>query len=263
MWMGHVTHMDESFNHVLVCQVHGVVIHVATYFVMPHICLSHVTHLNESCHTFEWVMSHIWMSHVTHLNESSHTFEWVMSHIWMSHVTHLIESRHTSDWVMSHIWMSHVTHMNESCHTYTIESRCRNPCRHTHDPIKYVGLWMSRFTQVNESWHAFDGVMSHIWMSHVTHIQMSHVPRMNVICCAYPRVMSHMMCRNLTPAHSAIAGGSNLYIYIYIYTNVSCSTYKWCMFSISVSHVTLMNESLHTYEWVVSHIYECVMSHVW
>ena len=35
--------------------------------------MSHVTHMNESCHTYEWVMSHIWMSHVTHMNESCHT----------------------------------------------------------------------------------------------------------------------------------------------------------------------------------------------
>jgi len=34
---------------------------------------SHVTHMNESRHTYEWVMSHIWMSHVTHMNESCHT----------------------------------------------------------------------------------------------------------------------------------------------------------------------------------------------
>ena len=47
---------------------------------------------------------YIWMSHVTHMNESCHTHEWVMSH--------------TYEWVMSHMWMSHVTHMNESCHTY-------------------------------------------------------------------------------------------------------------------------------------------------
>ena len=25
--------------------------------------MSHVTHMNESCHTYEWVMSHIWMIH--------------------------------------------------------------------------------------------------------------------------------------------------------------------------------------------------------
>ena len=68
--------------------------------------MSHVTHMNESCHTHEWVMSHIWMSHVTHMNESCHTHEWVMSHTWMSHVTHINESCHTHEWVMSHTWMN-------------------------------------------------------------------------------------------------------------------------------------------------------------
>ena len=46
---------------------------------MSHIWMSHVTHMNESCHTYEWLMSHIWMSHVAHMNESGHTCEWVMS----------------------------------------------------------------------------------------------------------------------------------------------------------------------------------------
>ena len=89
-------------------------------WVTSHIWMSHVTCINESCHTYEWVMSlmsHIWMSHVTHMNESWHTHEWFMSHIWMSHGAHINESCHTYEWVMSHLWLSHVTHMNESCHT--------------------------------------------------------------------------------------------------------------------------------------------------
>ena len=52
-----------------------------------HLWMSHVTYMNDSCHTYEWVMSHICMSHATHMNESCQTYEWVMSHIWMSHVT--------------------------------------------------------------------------------------------------------------------------------------------------------------------------------
>jgi len=40
--------------------------------------LSHVTRMNESCHTCEQVMSHLWMSHVTLMNESCHTYEWVL-----------------------------------------------------------------------------------------------------------------------------------------------------------------------------------------
>ena len=55
--------------------------------VMSH--MSHVTHMNESCHTYEWVTSRIWMGHVTSMSGSCHTYEWVMSHIWMGHVTHM------------------------------------------------------------------------------------------------------------------------------------------------------------------------------
>jgi len=91
-----------------------------------------VTHMNESCHTHEWVlsnvwMSHIWMSHVTHMNECCQTYDQGMSHVWMSHVTHMHESYHTYEWVTSHMWImtsltcmawsvhvtSHVTHMND------------------------------------------------------------------------------------------------------------------------------------------------------
>ena len=58
--------------------------------------ISHVR-VNESCLTCEWVMVHVWMSRVTHMDASCHThnepcptYEWVMSHIWMRHVTHIM-----------------------------------------------------------------------------------------------------------------------------------------------------------------------------
>jgi len=70
-------------------------INVCIYtYVMPHVWISHGTHMNESCHTneesyhtYEQIMSNIWMSHFTHMNESCHTYGWVMSHVWMGHVT--------------------------------------------------------------------------------------------------------------------------------------------------------------------------------
>jgi len=31
----------------------------------------------------EWVMSQFWMSHITHVNKSCHTSQWVLSRIWM------------------------------------------------------------------------------------------------------------------------------------------------------------------------------------
>ena len=47
--------------------------------VTPHICMGHITHMQESCHTHELVMAHVWMRHGTHMNASWHTYEWVMS----------------------------------------------------------------------------------------------------------------------------------------------------------------------------------------
>jgi len=55
----------------------------------------HVTRMNESCHTYEWVMSHIQISHVTHINESCHAHALVESNIWTSHGTCRSESCHT------------------------------------------------------------------------------------------------------------------------------------------------------------------------
>jgi len=66
--------------------------------------MRHVTHMNESCHTYVWIVSHIWMNHVTY--------------IWMNHVTHINESSHTREWIMSCIWMSLGPDMNEPCLTY-------------------------------------------------------------------------------------------------------------------------------------------------
>ena len=81
--------------------------------------MSHVTHTNESCHTYfgschtyEWVMSHIWMGLVSHMSEPCHTYEWVLR-----------------VWDMSHSYVgqdsSNVEHdfrdLNLSCHTYMVD----------------------------------------------------------------------------------------------------------------------------------------------
>ena len=75
--------------------------------------MSHVTHVNESCHTPEWVVSRTLMRHVTHVNRSCHTYDWVMSHIWLIHVSQMNEKYH-------------ITHMDEPCHSYeTVMARER------------------------------------------------------------------------------------------------------------------------------------------
>ena len=118
---------------------------------MSHIWMRHVTHMNESCHAYEWVMSHIWMSHVTQvLLELSRMYEWVTSHIWMSHI--------------ASIWMSHVTHVNESWQIYGwVKSHLwmRDIMRH----ITYIGWIMS---------HMWTNRGKHTWMRQVTLMSASY-----------------------------------------------------------------------------------------
>jgi len=125
--------------------------------VMSHISMSHVTHTNESCHTYEWVMSYIWMSHVTHMSESCHAHEWVMSHIRMGHGTDMNESCHTYEWGMSQIQISQATHLNTSRHTYGwVMSNIW--ISHVTMCTICVAIWICHVTQTNQwchtsSWH--------------------------------------------------------------------------------------------------------------
>ena len=61
------------------------------------------THMNKACRTWWISYIRIFLGHVTYMNESCHTYEWVMSHVWMSNV---------------YVGMSHDSHMNEACHTW-------------------------------------------------------------------------------------------------------------------------------------------------
>ena len=139
MWVSHVARISEHGTHTNK--------HYHTYdaykWVMSHIQISNVTHMNESC---------IWMSHSEHISVSDHTYECVMSHtwmrqfadtnqpchIWMSHSTHTNGSCrtyvpcHTLEWVIPHTCMSHVTHINESCTTHTRAHTHTHTPAHTH-----------------------------------------------------------------------------------------------------------------------------------
>ena len=96
---------------------------------------SHVTHMNQSCHTYERVMSHVWTSHVTH--ESSlhaHLLQWTSRKhlcIWKSHVTHMNQSCHTCEWVTSHMRMRHVTRKIDTSRT----------CRSEHEGTNWIFGW--------------------------------------------------------------------------------------------------------------------------
>jgi len=82
--------------------------------VMPQTQMS-----NAAWGTYAWVVSHThegikpywWTIHVTHMDQSCHGYEWVMPHR-----SHMNVSCHAQKGVMSCSWRSHGTHMNSSCH---------------------------------------------------------------------------------------------------------------------------------------------------
>ena len=192
-------------------------------------CSNYVTHMNESCHAYEWVvsriwmcdgaqknvschayecvMSHIWMCHATHMNVSCHTYECVVSHLRMCRVTHLNVWWHTYECVVSHIWMCHVTHTNVSCHTYECVMSHMNVSRHTYEcamshicrscAVRHTyewgmsHIWMSYVARMHESRHAYECIMSQIWTSHVIHMK-SYGAQTDESCHTYRWVMSHI-----------------------------------------------------------------------
>ena len=109
-----------------------------------HILMSHVTHMNESCHTYEWVISHIRMNHVTHMDQSCHTYDWVMSHMH--------ELCHTYEWAISQKWMGHFTyergtsHMNASRQIWIRHVIYEWSMSHMNEAYQ---IWIRRVTYMN------------------------------------------------------------------------------------------------------------------
>jgi len=100
----------------IVCEMSIDVLH-------SNVCDTQLIYKKDMTHVHDCVQDVNWMSHITHTNESRHTYERVPSHIRTSHiaqqraicvctsrVTHMNEVCHTYAWVTSHVWMSHVTH---------------------------------------------------------------------------------------------------------------------------------------------------------
>jgi len=69
------------------------------HHVWPEASMCDMSHSRVRCRllatTHNWVMSHIYISHVTHMNETCLMYEWIMSRKWISHISHTYKSCHT------------------------------------------------------------------------------------------------------------------------------------------------------------------------
>jgi len=101
----------------------------------------------RSAWTFIRLVSKTWMSHITRMNECHHTYEWVTLHLWMSHITHMSESRHTYERVM--------THRRKTEHLLRIDLAFLRVMSHSRRECIMSHIWMSHVTHVYESCHRY------------------------------------------------------------------------------------------------------------
>jgi len=147
-------------------------------------CVWH-TQSCRTCYAQEWVMSHMWMSHVAHVNESCRTCEWVMS-VWMSHVAHANESYRRCEWVKSCVTNSFIyatlIHMCDACMLHARMSRTYEWVSHISLKIKRCMLhdpcieWQVRISRARATWLS----VSHTWESHI--ISVAHVNDVRFSC---------------------------------------------------------------------------------
>ena len=142
--------------------------------------------------------------------------------------------------------MSHVTHMktsdcsHENKRLFTrkqaFSSNCLSSCVLRVKTSKCKHISSSKF--LRESCHTYEWAMSQIWIRHVMYVEfvMSQVIHTKTSNCKH--ISSSKFLKN------------SCYV---TNMNESCHTYEWVMSHIWMSHVTNMRESCHTYEWVMSH----------
>jgi len=141
--------------------------------ITSHICISHDTHVNASCHTET--------SHITNMNDSCHAHVWVLSRTWMSHVTRTIQSYLTYGWVTSHIWISRVTNLTESCQIYdrkstTITAAIIRTCAYD---SAYITIW----PYAHATLRSYDGVNA--TLRSYTHTTQQSYDRVNAALRSY------------------------------------------------------------------------------
>jgi len=208
IWMSHVTHVNESLR----TGVRGWCVFDSSRML----CMSHGTSMHESCHTYEWIMSHScsWMICTQ-----------VMVHIWMSHATHVNESSHIGvrGWFALDssliFWMSNGTNMHEPCHTYeTVMAHSRSWMMCTRFVTFFLNVWR----------HEHAWFMARMQMSHGTYLFVMICPRFFVDECwhKYARAMAHIcMSRDA----------------------------QLLLDDLLLSNGTLINEPCHICKWVMSH----------
>jgi len=187
---------------------------------------SHVTHMNESCHTFEWhrrkprqprCVPPSWLDTLgVHRRYMTHVLicvTWFMCwYVWHDSCVHMCDMTHV---MMCVTWLMCWCVLHDSC-AWQVVLKCVAVCCSVLQCVavccsvlqcvavccSVLGddddecVWMSHVARVNESCHAYEWFMSHMWMSYVTHVNEScrtyQVVFMKMTTSVHEWVMSHV-----------------------------------------------------------------------
>ena len=226
--------------------------------------MSHVAHMNASCHTYEFVMSYVWNSRVTHMSHRSRSLPSapqpsVCILICGDTLQHAIAPQVSVCIPSPCILICGVT-LQDSCSISPHKSihMWRYPKR-LWSLAKSCSDGDGADEDFPKSSDGADGIVCATWLVHMgfmSHIGVHDVPRMKVLqslaaCCS---VSPHMS------IHTEGCGiGTNKEYHDSFIRGTSC-TATWDMKPIWTSHVAHTSASYRTCEYVMSHMW--IMSHV-
>ena len=194
---------------------------------------------------------------MSQINEPRYTYERVVSHTWVwcvwldslmcvTWLIHKCDLSHSWVWhdtFRSHLWIKHVTRMSR---TWVRQVTLMNESCYTHESDshtykRFMSHWlMIAFITWNGktifSFAEYSLFYRALWQKRPI------ILRSLLICYPCLRVyvpqihVDHTRVRHVT------------------LINESCHTHEWDMSHLWMSHDTHMNETRHTYEWVMSHI---------
>jgi len=166
----------------------------------------------------------------------------------------------------SFCWRDEILYLlNEIQSLVFLKSTCMGEsCRTCAGVMSYI--WISHVTQTNESCRTYE------WVSHGTHMKeschtgwvvshkrMSHITRVNETCHICEWVMSGVWISHVTRVnesyHKREWGMSYLWMSHVMRVNQSCHACEWVISHVWMSHITHVNETCHICEWVMSFVW--------
>jgi len=169
---------------------------------MSHTSMSHVTHMNESCHMCDMTHSYVWhdsfmcVTWLIHMCDMTHWYVWhdsfrtlpelksppVTPNVRLAfHVCHMTHSYDTAftcvTWLipMCHMTHSYVWHDSLICVTWLIRMRDMTHSYVRHDFLD-TAMRHIKVTRMDRPCHTYGWVMSHVGKSPGTHMnESSHV----------------------------------------------------------------------------------------